>query len=167
MLYGIGSKQEPVITEKTIRIFSVYCQSYISDIFRVTSLRVSKLCVFEASSTSKSKARILWAQAACFNRNKESRIIGINHPSRITLIDSIVIHLKLVNSKLVSLFLEYLGLSLIIFAERLIINKNCLNHPIFPRLNRLHVAKSCSSHGFLAAFVHFQVLFDCRMSSSQ
>ena len=157
MLYGIGSKQEPVITEKTIRIFSVYCQSYISDIFGVTSLRVSKLCVFEASSTSKGKARILWAQAASFNRNKESRVIWINHPSRITLIDSIVIHLQLVNSKLVSLFLEYLGLSLIIFAERLIVYEYSLYHPIFPRCNRLNVPKSCSSHGFLATWVHFQI----------
>lgn len=166
MLYGISTKEEPVIAQKTISIFSVYCQSYISYILRVTSLWVSKLCVFEASATSIGKAWIRWAQSASFNRNKESRIIGINHASWVTLVNSVVIHLELVYSKLVSLFLEYLGLSLVIFAEWLIICENSLNHAIFPRLNRLHVPKSCSTHGFLAIRVQFQTLFDCRVASN-
>jgi hypothetical protein len=58
MLYGIGTKEEPVIAENAISIFSIYRQSYISYILRITCLGVSKLCVFEASATRKGKARI-------------------------------------------------------------------------------------------------------------
>lgn len=58
MLNGICTKEEPVITEKAISIFSVYCQSYIPNILGITCLGVNEFCVFEASATGIGKARV-------------------------------------------------------------------------------------------------------------
>jgi len=58
MLDGVSTEEEPVIAQEAISILSVHSKSNITNVWRITSLSVSKLGVFEASATGICKTRI-------------------------------------------------------------------------------------------------------------